>query len=497
MVPMNAGKPAPKRAVRAGPKGARHAPRKAAARNAGHASGVTTPVPAHLRTRKERSAAGRALRATCPRESQAGFKPAPQRPDPVELLIASSAGRIEHLVPIRYGRMLASPFAFYRGAASIMASDLASTPSTGALVQACGDCHLMNFCAFATPERRIIFDINDFDETHPAPWEWDLKRLAASFVIASRHNGHKPANGRAAAATVVSHYAEKLRELAALPTLGAWYAYLDYEQLIELIDDRELKRRSMKALQRALAQDSAAELVKLVHVLDGLPRIRDLPPLIFHPEAWREPGFVKAVRGDLVRYRESLSAERRVLFDRYELADVAIKVVGIGSVGTVCAIGLFFASEDDALFLQVKEARPSVLAPHVGAPAFASHGARVVFGQRLMQAASDVFLGHLVGADGKHFYIRQLRDVKVEPMVEIFTPPNMLGYARDTGWALARAHARSGDAALIAGYIGKGDAFAHAVAAFAMDYAEQNQRDHAALLAAVRAGRIDATMEEG
>ena len=483
--------------MKATPKGARHAPQSSGKRNADHASGGATQVPAHLRTRKERSAAGRALRAACPRESQAGFKPAPERPDPIELLIASSAGRIEHLVPIRYGRMLASPFAFYRGAASIMASDLASSPSTGVLVQACGDCHLMNFGAFATPERRIIFDINDFDETHPAPWEWDLKRLAASFAVASRHNGHKPAEGRAAAAAVASHYAEKLRELAALCTLDAWYAYLDYEALIELTDDPALKRRRKKALQKALAQDSADEFVKLAHVQDGLPRIRDLPPLIFHPEEWREPGFAEAVRADLLRYRESLPAERRVLFDRYELADVAIKVVGVGSVGTLCAVGLFFAAEDDALFLQLKEARPSVLAPHVRAAEFATNGERVVFGQRLMQAASDVFLGHTVGTDGKHFYVRQLRDVKVKPMVEIFTPTNMLGFARNTGWALARAHARSGDAALMAGYIGKGDTFARAVAAFAMDYAEQNQRDHAALLAAVRAGRIEATMEEG
>jgi uncharacterized protein (DUF2252 family) len=452
--------------------------------------------PAHMRTRKERANAGRALRADCPHESHAGFAPAARRPDPVDLLMASSAGRIEHLVPIRYGRMLASPFAFYRGAAAIMASDLSTTPGSGVIVQACGDCHLMNFGAFATPERRVIFDINDFDETHPAPWEWDLKRLAASFAIASRHNGHTRTESRAAAAAVVIHYAEKLRELAAQTTLSAWYADLDYEALIELTEDEQLKRRRRKVLDKARSLDAAAEFVKLAHVDGGMPRIRDLPPLIFHPEEWREPGYAEAIRENLVRYRASLSAERRVLLDRYELADVAIKVVGVGSVGTLCAVGLLFAAEDDPLFLQIKEARASVLEPYVESPRYASHGERVVYGQRLMQAASDIFLGHAVGALGTHFYVRQLHDVKVKPLVEIFTPQNMLGFARNTGWALARAHARSGDPALIAGYIGKGTTFAQAIASFAMAYEEQNQRDHAALIEAVRAGRIDASTPE-
>ena len=451
--------------------------------------------PAHLRTRGDRQAAGRGLRVRCPREAQAGFTPAKHRADPIDLLIASSQGRIEHLVPIRYGRMLASPFAFFRGAASIMAADLAGTPATGLTVQACGDCHLLNFGAFATPERRVIFDINDFDETFPAPWEWDLKRLAASFVIASRHNGHKGSGCRAAAAAVVTHYTDKLRELAQMPTLAAWYSYLDYEELLELTADQELKRRRKSVLAKALARDAGAEFVKLAHVQDGQPRITDMPPLIFHPEAWHEPGFADVLRADMARYRDSLPPERRVLFDRYELVDLAIKVVGVGSVGTLCAIGLFFAAEGDPLFLQVKEARPSVLEPYVNAPAFASNGERVVYGQRLMQAASDVFLGHVVGVQGRHLYVRQLRDLKIKPLVEIFTPQNMLGFARNTGWALARAHARSGDAAVIAGYIGKGQAFAAAVAGFALAYAEQNDRDHAALLAAVRAGRIEATMD--
>jgi len=451
--------------------------------------------PAHLRTRQERNDAGKALRVSCPRESQAGFRPAEDRSDPIDLLIDSSRGRIEHLVPIRYGRMLASPFAFYRGAAAIMAADLAGTPCTGLGVQACGDAHLMNFGAFATPERRIVFDINDFDETYPAPWEWDLKRLAASFVIASLHNGHKPADARAAAAMVVHQYRQRMRELAAMPTLAAWYSYLDVEKLIDLTEDEELKRRRQKVLEKALQRDGAAEFVKLGHIQGGQPRIKDQPPLMFHPDEFNEPGFDERVRDSFRRYRDSLPTERHVLLDRYEIADVAMKVVGVGSVGTRCAIVLLFAAEDDSLFLQVKEARESVLAPYIEFKGFPNNGERVVLGQRLMQAASDVFLGHYVAADGQHMYARQLRDVKVKPMVEIYTARNMLGYARNTGWALARAHARTGDACVISGYIGKGDELVEAIAGFAVDYAAQNQRDHAALLAAVRSGRLEANTD--
>jgi len=451
--------------------------------------------PAHLRTRQERIDAGKALRVTCPRESHAGFRPAEDRPDPTDLLVQSSAGRIEQLVPIRYGRMLASPFAFYRGAAAIMAADLADTPCTGLGVQACGDAHLMNFGAFATPERRIIFDINDFDETYPAPWEWDLKRLAASFVIASLHNGHKPADARATAASAVHHYRERMRELAAMPTLKAWYSYLDAEKLIDMLDDDELRRRGRKLLDKALQRDAAAELVNLAHTDGGQPRIKDQPPLVYHADTASDPGFDERMRASYRRYRDSLPTERHVLLDRYEIADVAMKVVGVGSVGTLCAIVLLFAAEDDPLFLQVKEARDSVLAPYVDFKGFPTNGERVVLGQRLMQAASDVFLGHFISEGGHHLYVRQLRDVKIKPTVEIYNPRNMLNYARSTGWALARAHARSGDACVISGYIGKGDELVEAIADFAVDYAAQNQRDHAALLAAVRAGDIDAQME--
>ncbi|NDV13067.1 DUF2252 domain-containing protein [Crenobacter caeni] len=452
--------------------------------------------PAHLRTRKERYEAGRALRVSTPREAHAGFTPPAGRADPVELLLASCEGRDPALLPIRWGRMLASEFAFYRGAAAIMAADLARTPVTGVAVQSCGDCHLMNFGAFATPERRVIFDINDFDETYPAPWEWDLKRLAASFVIASLHNGHKASDARAAARRVVQCYRDKLRELMEMPALKAWYSDLDYEVLIEQTEDEMLRKRRRKVLDKALAHDSATEFVKLGQIDAGTPRIRDAPPLIFHPQEWQREDFDETIRENLARYRASLPPERRLLFDRYELADAAIKVVGVGSVGTLCVVCLFFAAEDDPLFLQAKEARPSVLAPYVDVEPFGSEGERVVFGQRLMQGASDVFLGHFVGVAGRHVYVRQLRDVKVKPMVEIFDPDHMLGFARNTGWALARAHARSGDAALIAGYIGKGGDLAEAIAEFAVDYAAQNTRDYQALRAAVLDGRID-YLEDG
>lgn len=452
--------------------------------------------PAHLQRRVDRYEAGRALRSKCPREWHADYvKPREERQDPVQILIDSGVGRIEALLPIRYGRMLTSPFAFFRGGASIMASDLSQTPSTGYAVQSCGDCHLMNFGAFATPERNIVFDINDFDETFPAPWEWDLKRLAASFVIASRNNGHKPADCRAAAARVVEAYRDRMKDLVEMRAVEAWYSYLDYEKLIELTEDAQLKKRRKKVLKKAMERDHSQEFIKLAHVVDGVPRIKDNPPLVFHPEDRNQPEFAAKIEYARLNYRESLRPEIRVLFDRYEYADSAIKVVGVGSVGTYCAIGLFFAAEDDPLFLQLKEARQSVLEPYVDVPPFASHGERVVFGQRLMQAASDIFLGHYVGVEGGQYYVRQLRDVKVKPLVEIFSAANMLGFARNCGWALAKAHARSGDPAIIAGYIGKGTVFADAVATFAEAYADQNERDHAGLIEAIREGRIDAYME--
>ncbi len=376
-----------------------------------------------------------------------------------------------------------------------MAADLADTPSVGYAVQACGDCHLMNFGAFATPERNVIFDINDFDETFPAPWEWDLKRLAASFTIASINNGHKRSEGIAAAMQLTEAYRNRMNELAEMNTLEAWYSYIDYKFLIEITNDPELKKRRKKVLAKALSRNSQAEFIKLAHIVGKQPKIKDQPPLIYHETDSDSIEYKERNMRSLEMYRESLPVEKRVLLDRYELVDTAIKVVGIGSVGTVCGIILFFAAENDPLFLQVKEARQSVLEPY---SIFANHetnGERVVHGQRIMQAASDMFLGHYVNQEDKHFYVRQLRDVKVKPLVEIYSPRNMFDYARNCGWALARAHARSGDPCIISGYIGKGKTFAKAIGQFADTYLNQNQSDHKKLINAIRTGVIEAIPE--
>jgi uncharacterized protein (DUF2252 family) len=452
--------------------------------------------PKSHHTLAERKALGAALRVATPRESHAEWEAPENRSDPIDSILASEVGRREDLLPIRHGRMLATPFTFYRGAAAIMAADLSNTPSTGYTVQACGDCHLLNFGAFATPERRIIFDINDFDETFPAPWEWDLKRLAGSFVVAARANRHGPEEQVAAAEALVRSYATAMAELAEMPALDVWYSYLDWRDVIAETNDATLRRKRTQVLNKAIARDHAAEFVKLAHYVDGLPRIKDQPPLLFHPDEFEAPEFKAGVAANISQYRESLTIEKRVLFDRYEIADVAIKVVGVGSVGTLCAVALYFAAEGDALFLQVKQVMPSVLQPYVGKSPFSSDGERVVFGQRLMQAASDVFLGHFIGIAGGHYYVRQLRDVKVRPMVELYTPGDMVDFARTCGGALARAHARSGDPAVLAGYMGKGRILSRAIGAFAAKYADQNEADHARLVEAVREGRIEAHFEE-
>ena len=439
---------------------------------------------------------GKALRRKVTRQSHAGWTAHSKRPDPIDVLIESSKGRIEHLVPIRYGRMLQSPFAFYRGAASIMSGDLAQTPVTGVRVQACGDCHLMNFGGFATPERRVIFDINDFDETLPAPWEWDVKRLAASFVIAGRNNNLKKSDGRVAAAMSVRAYRERMLELAAMPVLEAWYSSLDVESLLEMGPDAELKKR-IKATVKEASGKSGAEVIfpKLEEKDRGQPRIKDNPPLIFHAEEQKDPGWDKAVHHRMDGYRKSLPDSTRVLLDRFRLVDSAVKVVGVGSVGTACAVLLLVATDDDPLFLQAKEARVSVLEPYAGKSKYKERGQRVVVGQRIMQSASDIFLGWATDSKGRHFYVRQLRDAKIKPMVEIFDASNLITCAKACGWTLARAHARSGKSGILSGYLGKSDSFDEAVADFAEAYADQNEQDYAALLKAVRSGRLKATIE--
>jgi uncharacterized protein (DUF2252 family) len=388
--------------------------------------------------------------------------------------------------------MMQSPFAFYRGAAAIMAADLPHTASTGIHVQACGDCHLMNFGGFATPERRIVFDINDFDETLPAPWEWDLKRLATSFVVAGRHNRLTKRDTRDVAARVAGSYREHIRRAATMRVLERWYDQIGVDDLLETLASPKWKRwvrgQVAKAVRRS-AHD--IELPGVVTAADGRPRIEDAPPLIVHQHAIGAPAFERIVKDAFRRYRATLPLDRQVLLDRYALEDVAVKVVGVGSVGTWCAVALLHAGGGDALFLQVKEALPSVLAPYAGRSRFSNEGQRVVVGQRLMQAASDLFLGW-TGGRGRDFYVRQLRDVKVKPVIEAADAARLMRYAQWCGWALARAHAKSSEIGAIAGYLGASRRFDDAIARFALAYADQNERDHASLVKAVQDGRIQA-----
>ena len=451
---------------------------------------MTTPV----RSREERLKNGRALRDTTSRRSHAGWKAPANRPDPVAILMRSNKGRLERLLPIRYGRMMQSPFAFYRGAAAIMASDLAQTPASGLRVQACGDCHLLNFGGFATPERRVVFGINDFDETLPAPWEWDLKRLTCSFVIAARHNGFAKGDARDIASRCASSYRKHCATYGEMPALERWYESLDAQELIGLLRSKKWK----KTLTKQLAKESSRsplehEFPKLAQVKNGSARITDNPPLIFHLDH-EVKHFDRVVREAFRLYRSTLADERKALLDQFALADIAASVVGVGSVGTRCAILLMMAGQDDPLFLQVKEARTSVLEPYAGTSVYANRGQRVVAGQRLMQVASDVFLGWT--DDGsRHFYVRQLRDIKIKPVVELLDVKAMSTYADWCGWALARAHAKSGDPAMISGYLGRSRRFDDAIVSFAVAYADQNERDHRALLKAIRAGKIDVQQE--
>ncbi len=449
---------------------------------------------ATITSRDDRRYRGKILRTAVPRESHAGFSLSPQRADPLALLDSYNKNRVPELVPLRWGRMLQSPFTFYRGSAALMASDLAQIPTTGVRVQACGDCHLFNFGAFSTPERNIVFDINDFDETLPAPWEWDVKRLAASFVLVARDNGVKPKFQTAAAEAVVRSYREKTEEYSHMSILDIWYARIDWKEVVEKTADaslqKERKDRLNKAIKRTI-QDYY--FPKLTEQVDGRYLIKDSPPLIFHPE---NSSFADQFKEALPGYRESLQDDKRRLFDRYQLTDVAIKVVGIGSVGTSCGVALFLAPDADPLLLQIKEATQSVLEPYAGASEFTNHGRRVVAGQRIAQSASDIFLGWTAFADGRQFYIRQLRDTKVKPEAELWDGSDIVEAAEFMGAVLARAHARSGDSAVISGYLGQSDEFDRAVADFALAYADQTEKDHATLEAAVRSGRITAMQEE-
>jgi uncharacterized protein (DUF2252 family) len=455
-----------------------------------------TPTPEPLAGRRERYAAGKALRGKVPRERHGEWSPPHNRRNPVDMVIESSKGRIPELIPIRYGRMMVSSFTFYRGTANIMAADLVSTPKSGIRAQICGDSHLLNFGGFATPERRLIFDVNDFDETLPGPWEWDIKRLAASFIMAARSNGFSKTDQRDAAQAAVQSYREHMGEYAKMGTLDVWYQAVDIDKVMAAVHDKvsraRLRKRVQKEEKRTVAEH---DFPTLAAASGGRYVIKDNPPLIYHHQLLDLAENRDNIRRAFARYRETLPDDRKVLLDRYQLMDVALKVVGVGSVGTLCAIALMMATDDDPLFLQIKQAGPSVLEPPVSKSDYDNHGQRVVVGQRLMQSASDVFLGWTHGKEGRHFYIRQLRDMKMKPLVEVFNPSTMLDYAALCGWTVAQAHARSGDPAVIAGYMGKSDVFDSAITRFSITYADLAEQDHAAFMDAIRKGQIEVQTE--
>jgi uncharacterized protein (DUF2252 family) len=389
--------------------------------------------------------------------------------------------------------MLRSPFTFLRGSAGLMASDLATTPNTGLRVQACGDCHLMNFGLFATPERNLVFDINDFDETLPAPWEWDVKRLAVSFTVAAQSIHCSDRDVLNVVRNCVRAYRERLREYSQKSPLEIWYERIDAQTLIEMAPDTKAKKYREYMAQKAHQRIGEHFFPKITNLVGGHHRLINQPPVLFHVTEEDEETIIKEATE---AYAQSLSDERRVLFNRYRLEDVALKVVGIGSVGTRCFIGLFFSPENHPLLLQFKEARTSVLAPYAGNSAYSNQGQRVVIGQRLMQSSSDIFLGWTRSRRHIDFYGRQLRDMKLSVPIESLTPVQLERYAGLCGWTLARAHAKSGDAATMSGYLGKGDTFDHAIAEFAAAYAVQNERDYKTLVDAVNSGRIKALVEE-
>ncbi|GAA5021765.1 DUF2252 domain-containing protein [Kitasatospora paranensis] len=455
-------------------------------------------------TPEERTARGKEARRRSPRSAHAEFVPPKRRPDPLAILEAQSATRVPELVPIRYGRMTESPFRFYRGAAAIMASDLAGSPDSGIKAQLCGDAHMLNFRLLASPERQLLFDINDFDETLPGPWEWDVKRLAASLVIAGRANDYDDKERAGIVQATVRSYREAMIRFAGMRNLDVWYARMDEDRLRELATEH-LHKRAQKNLDRAMAKartkDSLQVFEKLSEVVDGEVRIAPDAPLLVPiadllPDVERT-ALEEVFRGLIERYGRTLASDRRHLLEDFRLADVARKVVGVGSVGTRCWIFLLLGRDgQDPLFLQAKEAGASVLAAHVGASRYRNQGERVVSGQRLMQAASDIFLGweRVDGIDGKRrdFYIRQLRDWKGIVTPELMVPTGMRAFGELCGVTLARAHARSGDRIAIAAYLGGGDAFDRALVDFAEAYADQNERDHRALVEAVRTGQLPA-----
>ena len=440
----------------------------------------------------ERRQAGQSLRKIVPRSMHGHWKPAPSRRDPVDIVMESSRHRIASLLPIRYDRMRASPFGFYRGSAAVMAADLADTPVCGLWVQACGDCHLANFGTFASPEGTPVFDCNDFDETLPAPFEWDVKRLAASFAVdaLTRKLGEKTA--RNLAATAVMAYRTHMQQIARMDPLDAWRTRIDVTQVLDDIPDPRLRARELKRLEEATNAGHQG-YPKLIEKVKGRWRIKEKPPLIFPLSGQRDDTHEIVARTALESYNLSLSEDRRMLLDRYDLVDVAFKVVGVGSVGTFCAIGLYVTKDDHTLLLQLKEAQASALAAYAGPGIYRNQAERVVVGQRIMQTVPDIFLGWTQDlGDDQQCYVRKLKDSRLALIGGDLAEGALPYHAMLTGVTLARAHARSGDAARIAGYMGSGTAFDSAIAAFAIAYAAQNEADWRVFVEAIKSGLIEA-----
>jgi len=451
----------------------------------------------HHAPRSERYEMGKQLRKTCPRSSHATWQAPVKRQDPIDLLLASEEGRIPDLLPLRHGRMARSPFTFYRGSAFNMAADLANTPDSGMFVQACGDAHLCNFGGFATPERNVIFSINDLDETLPAPWEWDVKRLATSFAVASRNNNLSESVAREAVLECVRSYRMNMAAYSEMKILELWHVSLTADMMISKLKDPKMIARGLKRVEKERGRSIAEDIFPQLGKGPGKSTfIKDNLPSIFHAEGHTPGEISDLVREAFELYKQTLPPVYSFFLDRYELKDAAIKVVGVGSVGTACFVLLFMTNDGDTLFLQVKEARPSVLEPFAGKSIYPNHGQRVVNGYRLIQPFSDPFLGWTKGRLGRHFFFRQLRDIKISLRVETFGKVEMIAYADWCGQAMALSHARSGDAAMLSGYMGTSDTFDKAIASFSFAYADQNEKDYASLKRAIKEGKIEARFEE-
>ena len=462
--------------------------------------GILAP-PHEVFTPAEWRAKGRERRNSVHRSSHAQWAPPADRPDPVAVLEEQARTRVPDLIPIRYGRMLASPFSYFRGAAAPMAWDLAHTPTTDIRVQACGDAHLLNFGMYAAPDRRLVFDVNDFDETLPAPFEWDVKRLAASFAVAARDHGYKDRDAHTAARLTVRSYRTKMASYAAMRFVDVWYSRIDIDEVSRLFDVLQPKaavRRRHRDIAQARRRTSQRAFLKMCDQVQGQYRIRSVPPVIIRFPVERYPGVLEELRCAIGEYRQTLEADRREVLRHYYFGDFARKVVGVGSVGTEAFVVLLIGDRaDEPLFLQVKEAQESVLAPYAGPGEYQHQGERVVIGQQLTQAATDPFLGWTtgIGTSGttlKHYYVRQLRDMKGSMSVPLMDPLQLDYYGRLCGWALARAHARTGRATMISGYLGMSEKFDHVIADFAVAYAKQNEQDYQRLRQAVAAGRVRA-----